>query len=594
MFKFTQSQRSKFVIPYHTARAVRSGRGPKTAVSSKAWSLLAGVALLGQILSCGPAASADTAGDRIPFYWDNANIYFLLTDRFYNGDPSNDVNFNRNEETAILRGFEGGDIRGIIEKMEQGYFNELGINALWISPFFEQNQGPTDESTGMTYGYHGYWIQDWTSLDPNFGTPEDLGKLVDLAHQQGIRIVMDVVMNHTGPVTDQDPVWPVEWVRTEPRCTFTSYETTVSCTLVENLPDILTESDEPVELPARLLEKWEKEGRLEQELEELDAFFERTGYPRAPRFYLIKWLTDYIRKYGIDGYRLDTAKHIEEHVWAELLREAEIAFEEWKRQHPGKMLDENDFFAVGEVYGYGVSSGREFWFGDRSVDFFDHGIQGLINFEFKYHAREGYEALFSRYSDLLHQELRGAGVLNYISSHDDGDPFDSKRENPVEALTKLLLTPGSVQLYYGDETCRPLEVAGANGDANLRGNMNWEELDSDFSRNGYAVSRVLEHAQKLGQFRRDHPAVGAGVHRMISTSPYVFSRILERDGFEDRVVVALDLEPGWKEIDVGDLFGEGTLLYDYYSHAEAEVEDGMIRLNTAYPLALLGLTNAGK
>jgi alpha-amylase len=549
------------------------------------------VALLGQILSCAPAAQADAAVDRIPFYWDNANIYFLLTDRFYNGDPSNDTHFGRNEETAILRGFEGGDIRGIIEKMEQGYFSKLGINALWITPFFEQNHGPTDESTGMTYGYHGYWIQDWTSLDPNFGTPEDLGELVDLAHRQGIRIVMDVVMNHTGPVTNLDPVWPGEWVRTEPRCTFDRYETTVSCTLVENLPDILTESDEPVELPARLLEKWKNEGRLEQELEELEAFFERTGYPRAPRFYLIKWLTDYIRKYGIDGYRLDTAKHIEEHVWAELLREAGIAFGDWKRQHPDKILDENDFYMVGEVYGYGISSGREFWFGDRSVDFFDQGIHSLINFEFKYHAREGYESLFSRYSDLLHQELRGVGILNYISSHDDGDPFDRNRENPLEALTKLILTPGSVQLYYGDETCRLLAVAGANGDANLRGNMNWEELDSDLSRNGYHISRVLEHAQKLGQFRRDHPAVGAGVHRMISATPYVFSRTMEREGFKDRVVVALDLEPGWNEIDMGDLFGEGTMLFDYYSGAEAEVEQGMVRLSTKYPLALLAAFN---
>ena len=574
------------------AHAIYRPGGSKVLFSSRAGSLLAAMALLGQLFSCGPAATKDTEGDAIPFYWDNANIYFLLTDRFHNGDPSNDVNFERNDETAVLRGFEGGDIRGIIEKMEQGYFQKLGINALWITPFFEQNHGPTDESTGMTYGYHGYWIKDWTSLDPNFGTPEDLGKLVELAHRQGIRIVMDVVMNHTGPVTEADPVWPVEGVRTEPGCTYTSYETTVSCTLVENLPDIRTEADDAVELPALLLAKWENEGRLEQELEELDAFFERTGYPRAPRFYIIKWLTDYIRKYGIDGYRLDTAKHIEEQVWSELLREARLAFEAWKRQYPEKRMDDNDFYMVGEVYGYGISSGREFSFGDRSVDFFDQGIHSLINFEFKHHAREDYETLFSLYSDRLQQELDGVGILNYISSHDDGDPYDRQRENPVEALTKLLLTPGSVQLYYGDETCRPLEVAGANGDANLRSKMNWEELESNLSRNGYSVSSVLEHAQKLGQFRRAHPAVGAGVHRMITSSPYVFSRTMERGVFSDRVVVALDLEPGLQEIEVGDLFRDGTLLLDYYSGTEAVVKNGVVKLRTMHTIALLGLSKS--
>ena len=102
-----------------------------------------------------------------------------------------------------------------------------------------------------------------------------------------------------------------------------------------------------MDLPPQLLQKWEQEGRLEQELAELDAFFERTGYPRAPRYYLIKWLTDYVRKYGIDGYRLDTAKHIEESIWGELGKEAQAAFMEWKKANPDKVLDEQEFFHGG-------------------------------------------------------------------------------------------------------------------------------------------------------------------------------------------------------------------------------------------------------
>jgi alpha-amylase len=546
--------------------------------------------MLGQVISCAPAASADTTKDHVPFFWENAHIYFLLTDRFYNGDASNDLNFEREDETAVLRGFEGGDIKGVIRKLEEGYFNKLGITALWLTPFFEQNHGATDESTGMTYGYHGYWIRDWTRLDPNFGTVEDLQRLVELAHQQGIRIVMDVVMNHTGPVTGQDPVWPPEWVRTEPRCTFTSYETTVTCTLVENLPDIRTESDEPVELPSGLVDKWKEEGRLEQELAELDAFFERTGYPRAPRFYLIKWLTDYIRKYGIDGYRLDTAKHIEEDVWAELLKEAQQAFEEWKRENSDQVMDDNKFYMVGEVYGYGISSGRGFWFGDRNVDFFDQGIHSLINFEFKQHARLDYEQLFSMYSRYLQDELAGKGVLNYISSHDDGDPYDRLRLQPFESLTKLLLTPGSSQLYYGDESGRLLVVPGANGDANLRSNMNWDEMESNAVRNGVHILSVLDHAQRLGQFRRDHPAVGAGIHQMISSSPYVFSRTMVRGSYRDRVVVALEMEPGLKDIEVGEIFQEGETVYDYYSGKEANVDQGRVQIESDLGMVLLGIS----
>jgi alpha-amylase len=544
---------------------------------------------MGHLTSCTAPGSGPAEQAAPPFLWENANIYFLLTDRFLNGDPSNDLNFERTGPTATLRGFEGGDISGVIQKLEEGYFSQLGVTALWLTPFFEQNHGNTDESTGMTYGYHGYWIQDWTSLDPNFGTSDELQKLVDMAHQQGIRIVMDVVLNHTGPVTEQDPVWPAGWVRTGPTCSYSSYETTVTCTLVENLPDIRTESEEQVELPTRLLEKWAAGGRLDQELAELDAFFERTGYPRSPRYYIIKWLTDFVRRYGIDGYRLDTAKHVEEYVWAELFREARIAFQDWKRSNPDQVLDDNEFFMVGEVYGYGISSGRNYWFGDRNVDFFSQDIHSLINFEFKENAREDYESLFSMYSDKLHHELAGQGVLNYITSHDDAGPYDRERNHPVEALTKLLLTPGASQLYYGDESCRELIIPGTRGDATLRGWMNWEEIDSNLIRNGFPVQDVLIHARKLGQFRREHPSVGAGDHLMISSSPYIFSRSLESDSYQDRVVVGLDLEPGRKTIQVGPIFEEGAHIHDYYSGSDVQVRKGKATFTSEYTIALLGL-----
>ncbi|MCB0531754.1 MAG: hypothetical protein KDD14_06105, partial [Saprospiraceae bacterium] len=318
--------------------------------------------------NCAVFQKGESHNVKAPFLWENANVYFMLTDRFYNGDPANDVHFGRTAQAGKLRGFMGGDIKGITRKIKAGYFNKLGINAIWFTPVVEQIHGAVDEGTGLSYGFHGYWTKDWTRIDPNFGTERELAEMVTTAHQHGIRVIFDVVINHTGPVTDQDPVWPDTWVRTSPQCTYTGYETTVPCTLVKNLPDIKTERDTPVDLPPFLLEKWKTEGRLEQELAELDAFFQRTGHPRAPRFYIIKWLTDYIRKFGFDGYRCDTAKHTEETVWAELRKEADAAFADWKKAHPGTLADEQQFYMVGEVYNYGISGGRLFDFGDRKVD----------------------------------------------------------------------------------------------------------------------------------------------------------------------------------------------------------------------------------
>jgi alpha-amylase len=520
----------------------------------------------------------------VPFQWEGANIYFLLTDRFYNGNPDNDVNFERDGETAILRGFEGGDIRGITAKVNEGYFSDLGINAIWFTPVVEQIHGAVDEGTGKTYGYHGYWTKDWTALDPNFGTDEDLGALVEAAHSMGIRIILDVVINHTGPVTTQDPVWPEAWVRTEPQCTYQSYESTVECTLVRNLPDIRTDSEEGVELPQFLLDTWEREGRRQDELDELEAFFTRTGYPRAPKYYIIKWITGYIRKYGVDGFRVDTAKHTEAEVWGDLYKEAQIAFAEWKAAHPEKVLDRNDFYMVGEVYNYNISSGRMFDYGDQQVDFYAQNFEALINFEFKSDALNSYEAIFSKYDSLLHSELAGRSVVNYLTSHDDGSPFDMVRGRPFEAGTKLMLCPGAVQVYYGDETSRSLMIEGTNGDATLRSFMNWDEVEQDSSRSGYKIRDVLEHWQRLGRFRGDHPAVGAGRHKMMSESPYLFTRTLD----SDQVIVGLEMPKGPKTIDVREVFSDGTELADYYSGADVTVTDGKVVVDSPFEIVLLG------
>ncbi|MBQ0786784.1 MAG: alpha-amylase, partial [Oceanihabitans sp.] len=144
------------------------------------------------------AESQQKEAVKTPFVWEAANVYFLLTDRFNNGDKNNDVNYNRDKETGVLRGFEGGDLKGITQKIQDGYFTDLGVNAIWMSPIVEQIHGGTDEGTGLTYGFHGYWTKDWTNIDANLGTEADLKNLVEAAHKKGIRVLLDAVINHTG------------------------------------------------------------------------------------------------------------------------------------------------------------------------------------------------------------------------------------------------------------------------------------------------------------------------------------------------------------------------------------------------------------
>ena len=525
-----------------------------------------------------------TKGDgKTPFMWENANVYFLLTDRFANGDTTNDFSYGRKQDGSKLRSYEGGDIRGVINKLEDGYFDSLGITAIWMTPVIENIHGFVDEGTGKTYAYHGYWPRDWTNIDANLGSLEIYKEFVDKAHEQGIRVLMDVIINHTGPDTAIDSAWPEEWVRQGPNCTYQDFESAVTCTLVSHLADIRTESDEPVELPPFLLDKWEKEGRLEKELKELDQFFARTGYPRAPRFYVIKWLTDYIREFGVDGFRVDTAKHVEPSVWDELFKEAVLALAEWKKNNDDTKLDDSPFYMVGEVYGYSINSGDSYDFGDKKVNYFDYGFNSLINFSFKEDINDSSEDIFRRYSDRVKEQ---GGLLNYASSHDDGEPTDPQRLKPIEVGTKLLLTPGATQVYYGDETARLLIADGAEGDANLRTNMNWSDLANNASQENYSVGDVYNHYGKLGRFRRDHPAVGAGEHKMLLESPYTFSRTLNKESFTDKVVVVLDktTEP----IDVSSVFPDGTEVKDYYAGDISTVENGVVSFDTGNDILLIG------
>ena len=342
-------------------------------------------------------------------------------------------------------------------------------------------------------------------------------------------------------------------------------------------------------MPDALLAKWKSEGRLSQELDELQLFFDRTGYPRAPQYYIIKWLTDYISGMGIDGFRVDTAKHVNENVWSDLRAQASLAFNNWKKKRPDEVLDSLSFYMMGEVYGYGISAGKQYDFGDKKVDYFNVGFNSLINFELKTDATGNYERVFKKYSDFMHSDQNTASVVNYLTSHDDGQPYDADRENPIRAANMLLLTPGASQIYYGDETARSITVksfhdSSVTGDASLRSFMNWAEIDSSNT-----TKQTLEHWQKVGQFRQKHLAVGAGKHLRLAKTPYVFSRTYTKGDYKDKVVIGLNLPQGKKSLWVKGFFGNGTQLYDTYSDTTVTVTNNKVILNNAYDIALLEL-----
>jgi alpha-amylase len=264
-----------------------------------------------------------------------------------------------------------------------------------------------------------------------------------------------------------------------------------------------------------------KEGRYEREVKELDRFFARTGYPRAPRYYIMKWHADWVRKYGFDGFRAGTM-----------------------------------------------------------VDYFANGFDSAINFSTVGDSKGGYEKLFSDYSAALHGPLQGYSVLNYLSSHDDGKPFDPLRERPMESANKPLLAPGAAQIYYGDETARVLKIEGAEGDANLRSFMNWDELAQNAGRGVYRIGDIRDHWSRLGRFRQAHPAVGAGVHQMIAHSPYTFKRTYQKNGVTDRVVVALDLPANQPAtVSVAGVFVDGQTGRGSYSGKSAAVSGGKVRFD---------------
>ncbi len=581
------------------------------------------------VSSAAVTSAADTTTKTASsFSWDNASVYFLLTDRFNNGNPSNDHSYNRglNQDGTVATtmntdaaSFQGGDFKGITDKINEGYFNNLGVNALWISAPYEQSHGYTVATDGAKsfphYGYHGYYLLDYTNTDANFGTIEEFQEMVDTAHQHGIRIVLDVVMNHPGYATMYDmneylygtlksgwenvyydwpninnnyyskidynsgsekwsKWWGTDWIRAG----ITGYTAGGSDDLtmgVDYLPDFRTESTTIVDIPEVLRTKWTQENVLEEKLAYTDAWFAQTGYPKTPRYYQICWLSAWVSEFGIDGFRCDTAKHVEKESWSALKTECSKALAQWKAANPEKVLDDNDFWMTGENYGMGVEPDSDYYTagGFNSMINFSQsgGVKGLSNIADTYQT----------YADTINSSDT-FNVMTYISSHDDKLANSGSNKDMYYQGSAFQLLPGAIQIYYGDETNRKklssIKLDDGTritlGDHALRSFMNWDSTDAD----------LLAHWQKVGKFRNNHVAVGAGANATIQSSDengVAFTRTYNKDGVTDSVAAVLaSTENTNVTVSVGSIFADGTKVVNAYDNTEAVVANGKVTFNS--------------
>lgn len=497
--------------------------------------------------------------ERRKFNWAGATVYFALTDRFANGNPDNDNAYGRQPDGQQEIGtFHGGDFAGLTQKLD--YIAALGVDALWISPPVEQIHGWVgggDQGDFRHYGYHGYYGLDFTVPDASYGSEGEFKRLVDEAHKRNIRVIMDVVLNHPGYSSLQDmqafhfgalfegfeQYLPEQWGQWQPeswenlhayhalidydnaeawanwwgkdwvRAGIADYDSPPSATInpirgsLAFLPDFKTESNQPVDLPVFLARKSDTRARP------LDD--------ATVRDYLIAWQTDWVRRYGIDGFRVDTVKHVEPATWNALKTAGQQALDDYREAHPNTPLPASDFWMVGEVFPHSVTRSH----------YFDDGFDAVINFDFQEQAASGarclpeMEAVYQQYASSLHGDTP-FNVMSYISSHDTALFSSETADDPLlqkRVAAALLLTPGTVQIFYGDESARVAGPGGSDPQQGTRSDMNWNTIDSG------AADALIEYWQTLGQFRQRHPSIGAGQHQLLSEHPYAFSRQKGKD-----------------------------------------------------------------
>ncbi len=409
--------------------------------------------------------------------WRDAILYFVIVDRFADGDPGNNWNVSRGAKGT----FHGGDLAGLRQQLDE--IADLGATAIWITPVAKNIEGFVTGAGFPDWGYHGYWADDFYSLDPRFGTEADLKALVDDAHSRSMKVLLDVVYNHAGYDSNylKDPKTR-GWFRSESLGTCGGDDLT-SC--VSGLPDFKTELPEVAD-------------------------------------YLMTAHLGLAKRVGLDGFRLDTVKHVDHPFWQEHRRR----------------LDEQlspDFFLVGEVWG-GDAQSLDPWFVNDEMDAgFDFSFQGSA---LAWVQGRGRTVAFDRYLKSREKVRAGYLLSPYLSSHDvPGALFQLNGDRELFRLAALLqlTADGLPMIYYGEEVGRP------GGDwPDNRSDMPWGNRKIQPGAGKPRDEALRADYRKLIAIRRAHKALSRGVHTGLSTDGdlLVFLRRDEASG--DAVVVAVN------------------------------------------------------
>lgn len=478
--------------------------------------------------------------------WYFTVLYSLMTDRFLDGNPANTVKVI-NPELKEIANWHGGDFAGIIQKLQEGYFSNLGINAIWLSPVQRQPEQGWKESIPpyRTYaGYHGYWPIAPREIDPRFGTEEELKQLVNLAHAKGLRVILDFVSNH---VHEEHPYFKDhrEWFG-------------------------------QVELPDGSLNirNWSEETRLTTWF---DTFIPSYDYLAAPE--AVDQVVDdalwWMETFNFDGFRQDAVKHVPHIFWKKLT--AGI-----KEKFPMKNV-----YQIGETFGSDALIASYVNPGELSAQF---------NFSIYFNARVPFandEADFSHLATVLEDNAIAFGPVNLMgnitSSHDQmkfmavadgqvgwGDngtelaftnpPKTSENEQTYSKLANFyafnISIPGIPVVYYGEE----IGLMGAADPDNRRP----MKFGNDVNAFGQNLQITFSALNKL---RQEYPALAIGDYIPVYQKGPVW--VFEKRYFNERILVAFNHSANSTIIDL-ELDENPSVAINLLDEAKQEIGNGRL------------------
>lgn len=453
------------------------------------------------------------------FDWDESVIYFMVTDRFFDGNESNNTASGAKtygKDNAGL--YHGGDFAGITQKLD--YLEDLGINTIWITPIVENIPGVTVTDTGKedvpyNAAYHGYWASDFTKLNPTLGTKEEFQTLIDQAHNRGIRIMVDIVVNHAGYDTDFGD-------------------------MIRSGEDIVSGSDQ------------------KDSLSNLPDF--RTEDP-AVSAQLVKWQTQWVKDFGIDYFRVDTVKHVENDTWTELknaLTKTDPNFKMIGEYAGGGYASNGNTLGTGEM-----DSDLDFDFNDQAANFVKGNISSVENF------------LASRNSALNNTYMTG----QFLGSHDE-DGFKQKlldggmKEDAATAASMVaaslqITAKGQPVIYYGEE----IGLTGLNNYPyqTNRYDFDWSMVNND--------NKTYQHYKKMLSIRNAYTDVFArGDRKTIVASDEKGYDIVSRSYQGTKLYVGLNIKGAAQTVEVPVSESNGTILKDLYSGTSYTVNNGKVEV----------------